>query len=338
MVEARTTRKNPELRPEEPLPDAVSVVVPWGERHRCSLCHEQGRAAAPAYLCHHCGRAYCAACAPRLSPLLRPFFAHQELKWYRGRGQQVQMGEHLRGEDIFEAAHCPFCVHQSPRARRVLALLVLLTLMAMVVLYLLQFSLPWVLFVPLLAAVLAAIALVGRAESSRAQQKLFFPLDASRPRLELRERFEADGVLDAGGYVEHPHTDGPRGLLQVIVDLQPRMSAQLDAFQRAHNLRDWEMEELPAVAGSVIVENVGRIREPDPPWPESNTRRWELAQPLPRWPMLWLGEGPATQTLEFRYQVFWRIPRLPFSFAFPFRCRRTSRNTGIGAPWSFFSR
>ncbi len=315
MTEAPTTR-NPEMDGPTPLPAVVQAVPFIGHRHRCTLCHEAGRANEPLYLCHHCGRPFCAECAPRLWGPLRFFFEHQDMKWWRGRGQHVSWLDRRFGHAALEAAHCPYHVHYTPRTLAWIALGMVVILLG-VGLALTEAGTTWIIALPLLAVLVPGGALYYFAWDSYQKSELFFPLDAAPPVLELREKFEADAVLDSDGYSERFREGMPRGLLEVTVPLEAVMAEEVDRFQSAYNLTNEELEQTPATAGTVVMEGVGRVRQPTPPWPTRNVRGWALAAPLPRWPLLWSRSGAPSQTLEYHYQIDWQIPRLPYQFAFP---------------------
>lgn len=324
MAEAPTTKQN------APVQDVVSrraVTLHKGERYRCATCYmKHGTTVVPARMCHHCGRLFCAECAPKLPSLLRPLFQHQELKWMSGRGQRRRVA----GERWLEAAHCDECVHYTPRLGPWLLLGAVAALLLLLLLWLFRAdSLQTTLAPVALFVVWSVIGIVWRTMDARVRQRLFFPL-TGKPYLRLEERFDAEAELN-GVYTEKFNDESLQGSLRASIPLRAAMAQELDIFARAHSLNDRQLEALPATGGSVVMENVfrmasqemrwsdqgARLVDPAPPWPQHGSRRWELAAPLPQWPLLWSGQGEAEKELRFPYKIDWWVPRMPFRFPFP---------------------
>nr|MBA3530480.1 hypothetical protein [Ardenticatenales bacterium] len=293
-------------------PNGERLTLQTGHRHRCATCHEHGKAVKPAAMCHHCGRLFCSDCAPRVWGPLEGLFEYQETRGVRGRGRHHSL---LGGRGL-EAAHCEYCQHAVPRMIPWMTVGGALAIL-LVLLFRLGSVDPMIFIgLPLLVFVLwAFVGFAWRAVDKMMWQQLFFPVDAV-PVLELEEEFVADGVLD-GSYQETFRPEMPRGKIKVTVPLVPSMAADVNRFGHTHGLSEETLAEIPASAGSIILEEVVKVMRPSPTWPEGKARRWELAAPIHQWPMLWQDTGESAKVMEFHYQIDWLIPRLPFTFSFP---------------------
>lgn len=334
MAEAPTSRTKVGTLDAPPAAKRDSRQI--GHRYRCAACYEEGRTRTPVVICHHCGRALCMECAPRDHGPLGALLHHQELEAMRGRGQAAP----LLGHPSLEAAHCEYCHHPVPRLIPWFLMGGLLSFLLIALLWGLDAEPALLIGLPLLLFTLwGAAGFTWRLLDSLRARHLFFPIE-SVPILEFVEEVVADGVLD-GFYKEEIRPGMPRGKLVARIPLDTSMIKEVDHFAHQHNLKnEADLAALPASAGSIILERTHKILRPSPAWPEHGVRRWELSAPLAQWPLLWEGKGPEEKALEYRYEIDWLIPRLPFTFPcpvqvfahFPQRSDRRTLELGFAIP------
>jgi hypothetical protein len=73
-----------------------------------------------------------------------------------------------------------------------------------------------------------------------------------------------------------------------------------------------------ASAGTVILEQVVRVKNPQPPWPEQNARRWELTTPLSKLAHSGQPEEVTPYVKRYHYGIDWQILRMKGRrFGFP---------------------
>lgn len=312
----------------------TNIVLTSGRRHRCAFC-----AGEPEALCHHCGRALCAGCRVELPVRARRFWAHGELAWRQGRGHEATR----LATPVLEAIHCPECVHFGPRLGAWLTVAFPVLLLLVLGLAWWGLSIGYILALTLAFSLLLGGWLSWRTSRASRHQQLFFPLDADLPTVKLRETFEGDAVLEADGtYRESFHTDGPQGDLRVTVPLDPVMADEVDAFQAAHKLDEDALAQVPARAGTVVVEEGMLVKPPaTPPWPEEHTRRWTIEAPIENWPRLWARSGPLQQPWDARYDAMWidfdrpeEVPPFPIQLQFRLPAHGERRQVEV----RFFSR
>ena len=306
MASENTTKKNPTVTKN---PSVNHMTLHIGDRYFCAICQDEGKPkedwGEPAHLCHHCGRSFCAECSPALSSFWHVFLQHQELKSMSGRGRRA-----LPGQRRLEPAHCDECIHYAPRMIPWAFLGGGIFFLS----YLLLFFVPGLsafplgLFMSFLWVLWMAWGLVWRSVDSWVRQKPYFAVDGGKPLLFLQEFLEADGVLD-GQYTETFREGTPYGKLVANVPLDMSMIEELERFARTHRLNDNKLAQIPAVAGSIVMENVKGVLNSDQVWPTTGARRWELAAPLPEWPFLWdMNSDAAEQTVgPFEYKILWRF-------------------------------
>ncbi|MGB0384339.1 MAG: FYVE zinc finger domain-containing protein [Ardenticatenaceae bacterium] len=344
MASDNTTKKN---APVASNPSVSHMTLHTGDRYFCAICHDKGKnreeGGTPAHLCHHCGRAFCSECAPTLGLVGHFFFQHQELKSMHGRGQRL-----LPGQRRLEPAHCDECVHYAPRMIPWSFLGLGFVSVLFVVLYAFtggQYATELATSIGLLWVLWVVWGLIWHSADSWVRQKLYFPVDGGKPLLFLQEFMEANGVLD-GEYQETFAEGSPYGELVATVPLRISMIEELNRFADTHRLSEDQLANIDAVAGSVVMEGVGGILKSEEVWPQEGARRWELAAPLPEWPLLWdMKEDQLEKKVPVpKYKIRWRF-WLPFPVQvqahFPLRSDRRTLElhltlAGSGVKWKPF--
>ena len=306
MASENTTKKNPTVAKN---PSVNHMTLHIGDRYFCAICQDEGKPkdtwGEPAHICHHCGRSFCAKCSPALNGFWHFFLQHQELKWMHGRGQRL-----LPGQRRLEPAHCDECIHYAPR---IIPWAVLGAGIFSLSYLVLSFVPGWNtaqlgLFMSLFWVLWVAWGIVWHSIDSWARQKPYFAVDGGKPLIFLQEFLEAEGVLD-GEYKETFKEGTPYGKLVATVPLDMSMIDELDRFAQTHRLSENKLAETQAIAGSIVMESVKGVLNADQVWPTEGCRRWELAAPLPDWPLLWDMNSEVTEQKvgPFEYNILWRF-------------------------------